>query len=74
MEEGVRGWKNAKAEEGSYEFPLPIQQVGMDELENQTICEWRDSEKKVTTLKSTLMQIDPRQRSEQVKKCHNVLF
>ena len=35
----------------------------MDELENQTICEWRDSERKVTTLKSTLMQIDPRQRS-----------
>ena len=34
----------------------------MDELENQTIGEWRDSEKKVTTLKATLMQIDPRQR------------
>jgi hypothetical protein len=45
----------------------------MDELENQTICEWRDSEKKVTTLKSTLMQIDPRQRSEQVKNV-TVLF
>jgi 5'-AMP-activated protein kinase regulatory gamma subunit len=33
----------------------------MDELENQTIGQWRDSEKKVTTLKSALMQIDPRQ-------------
>ena len=38
----------------------------MDELENQTIGQWRDSEKKVTTLKSALMQIDPRQRSESV--------
>ncbi|CAI7994415.1 5'-AMP-activated protein kinase subunit gamma-1 [Geodia barretti] len=42
-----------------HHYKSPI--VGMDELENQTICEWRDSEKKVTTLKSTLMQIDPRQ-------------
>ena len=37
-------------------------QVGMDELENQTIRQWRDSEKSVTTLKSTLVQIDPEQR------------
>ena len=34
----------------------------MDELENQTIRQWRDSEKSVTTLKSTLVQIDPGQR------------
>jgi hypothetical protein len=54
-----------------HHYKSPI--VGMDELENQTICEWRDSEKKVTTLKSTLMQIDPRQRSEQVKNV-TVLF
>ena len=41
----------------------------MDELENQTIGEWRDSEKKVTTLKATLMQIDPRQRCVCVCVC-----
>ena len=37
-------------------------QVGMDELENQTIQMWRDSEKTVASLKSTLVQIDPMQR------------
>lgn len=42
-----------------HHYKSPI--VGMDELENQTIGEWRDSEKKVVTLKSTLFQIDPRQ-------------
>lgn len=42
-----------------HHYKSPI--VGMDELENQTIGQWRDSEKKVATLKSALVQIDPRQ-------------
>ena len=37
-------------------------QVGMDELENQTIQMWRDPEKAFTSLKSTLVQIDLMQR------------
>ena len=37
-------------------------QVGMDELENQTIQEWRASERKVANVKITLLQIDPMQR------------
>ena len=34
----------------------------MDELENQTIQMWRDSEKELTNIKSTLLQIGPDQR------------
>lgn len=37
-------------------------QVGMDELENQTIQMFRDSERAVAKLKSSLVQIDPMQR------------
>lgn len=39
-------------------------QVGMDELENQTIQQWRESEQKVVkSLKSILVRIDPPERS-----------
>ncbi len=40
----------------------PPSQVGMDELENQTIQEWRDFEKKVVNIQSSLIQIGPEER------------
>ena len=42
--------------------PTTVLQVGMDELENQTIQMWRHSEKTVASLQSSLVQIDPMQR------------
>lgn len=42
-----------------HHYKSPI--VGMDELENQTIQEWRASEQKVANVKSTLLQISPMQ-------------
>jgi 5'-AMP-activated protein kinase regulatory gamma subunit len=38
-------------------YKSPI--VGMDELEEQTIQTWRESEKQVASVKSSLIQIDP---------------
>lgn len=40
-----------------HHYRSPI--VGMDELENQTIQEWRNFEKKVVSIKSSLIQIGP---------------
>ena len=41
----------------------------MDELENQTIQMWRDSERTVAKLKSSLVQIDPMQRYVKSFEC-----
>ena len=46
-----------------HHYRSPI--VGMDELENQTIQEWRDFEKQVVSIQSTLIQIGPEERSVQ---------
>lgn len=47
----------------SLSLPLPLYlQVGMDELENESIQQWRDSERKVARVTSTLVRIDPEQR------------
>lgn len=42
-----------------HHYKSPI--VGMDELENESIQQWRDSERKVAKITSTLVRIDPEQ-------------
>ena len=46
----------------SLSLSLHPPQVGMDELENESIQQWRDSERKVARVTSTLVRIDPEQR------------